>query len=183
MPIAVAEKSLFSLYPYTGTVGQPRDSDTGRWTFRRTAASGARTRITFMHRLTYSAMAAAGLTCLCALFAGSASAQSARELAGVWTLLSSDTVHPDGGRTPTGNLIFTKDGHFFWLLLNTELPKFASNNRATGTPEENAAVVRGSIAVYGTSAKTCCSGLSRARFRTGEGLNKREPSRPSLQVN
>src|SRR5262245_64984315 len=30
------------------------------------------------------------------------------------------------------------------------VPKFASNNRTTGTPEENAAVVKGSIATYGT---------------------------------
>jgi hypothetical protein len=109
-----------------------------------------------MHRSTHPGIAAAGLMCLCALFTGSASAQSARELAGVWTLLSSDTVNPDGRRTPTlgtnptGNLIFTEDGHFLWLLLSKDLPKFASNNRATGTPEENAAVVRGSIAVYGT---------------------------------
>lgn len=129
-----------------------------------------------MHRLTYSAMAAAGLTCLCALFAGSASAQSARELAGVWTLLSSDTVHPDGGRTPTGNLIFTKDGHFFWLLLNTKLPKFASNNRATGTPEENAAVVRGSIAVYGTYSiigKDLLFGIEQSTFPNWRGTQQK----------
>jgi hypothetical protein len=29
-------------------------------------------------------------------------------------------------------------------------PKFASNNRATGTPEENKAVVQGLIAFFGT---------------------------------
>jgi hypothetical protein len=135
----------------------------------------------FTHRSTHSAMAA-GLTCLCALFAGSASAQSARELAGVWTLLSSDTVHPDGGRTPTlganptGNLIFTKDGHFFWLLLNKELPKFASNNRATGTPEENAAVVRGSIAVYGTYSivgKELMFGIEQSTFPNWRGTRQK----------
>jgi hypothetical protein len=101
---------------------------------------------------------AAGLIGLSVTFAGSAAAQSARELAGVWTLLSSDTVNPDGRRTPTlganptGSLVFTEDGHFLWLLLSADLPKFASNNRASGTPEENAAVVRGSISVYGTYA-------------------------------
>jgi hypothetical protein len=111
-----------------------------------------------MHRWMNSGIAALGFICVCALFAGSASAQSVRDLAGVWILLSSDTVTPDGRRTPTlganptGNLIFTEDGHFLWLLLSSDLPKFASSNRATGTAEENAAVVRGSIAVYGTFA-------------------------------
>ena len=95
------------------------------------------------------------MVCLCG-FLNSGFAQSAKELAGAWTLLSSDTVAPDGKRTPTlgadptGSLIFTEDSRFVWLLLNKDLPKFVSNNRATGTPDENAAVVRGSIAVYGT---------------------------------
>lgn len=102
--------------------------------------------------------ATAGAVTLGILCAGPAAAQSARELAGAWTLVSSDTINAEGRRTPTlganptGNLFFTDDGRFLWLLLSTDLPKFASNNRATGTPEENAAVVRGSIAVYGTYA-------------------------------
>ncbi len=109
-----------------------------------------------MYRLTLGWIVAAGLMGLCTLFGGSALAQSARDLAGVWILLSSDTVNPDGRRTPTlganptGNLVFTENGRFIWLLLSADLPKFGSNNRATGTPDENAAVVRGSIAVYGT---------------------------------
>jgi Lipocalin-like domain len=114
--------------------------------------------------------------------AGSASAQSARELAGVWNLLSSDTVNPDGrrtptlGATPTGNLIFTENGHFLWLLLNTDLPKFASNNRATGTPEENAAVVRGSIAVYGTytiAGKDLMFGIEQSTFPNWRGSEQK----------
>ena len=109
----------------------------------------------------YSSIGAIGLTCLSGLPSGAATARNpARGWPGVWTLVSSNTVDPDGRRTPTlgtkptGNLIFTEDGHFLWLLLSADLPKFASNNRATGTPEENAAVVRGSIAVYGTYAVT-----------------------------
>ena len=115
-----------------------------------------------MIRLTHGWIAAAGFMGVCTLYGGSvpAYAQSSRDLAGVWTLMSSDTVNPNGRRTPTlganptGNLIFTENGYFIWLLLSTDLPKFVSNNRATGTTEENAAVVRGSIAAYGTYSLT-----------------------------
>ena len=34
--------------------------------------------------------------------------------------------------------------------MRSDLPKFASNNRAQGTPEENKAVVQGSSATFGT---------------------------------
>jgi hypothetical protein len=36
------------------------------------------------------------------------------------------------------------------MVTSGDLPKFASNNRAAGTPEENKAVVQGSIAYFGT---------------------------------
>jgi hypothetical protein len=36
------------------------------------------------------------------------------------------------------------------MVTRADLPKFASNNRAAGTPEENKAVVQGSIAFFST---------------------------------
>jgi hypothetical protein len=87
---------------------------------------------------------------------GVAIAQTAKEYVGTWTLVSSDTVRPDGSKVPTfggkatGTLIFSGDGRFSYLFSRADLPKFASNNRNTGTPAENAAVVQGSIATYGT---------------------------------
>ena len=36
------------------------------------------------------------------------------------------------------------------VITRADLPKFASNNRTTGTPEENKATVAGSIAYFGT---------------------------------
>ena len=83
-------------------------------------------------------------------------AQPAKDHVGTWTLVSSDTVRPDGSKTPTfggpatGTLVFGSDGRFFYLYSHANLPTFASNNRNTGTPEENTAVVKGSIATYGT---------------------------------
>jgi Lipocalin-like domain len=89
------------------------------------------------------------------LLANSAIAQTANHV-GTWTLISSDTVRPDGTKTPTfggaatGTLFFGSDGRFFYLFSNADLPKFASNNRNTGTADENTAVVKGSISTYGT---------------------------------
>ena len=90
------------------------------------------------------------------LLAGAVFAQTAKDLAGTWTLVSADTVRPDGSRVPTfgaspkGLLVFTDDGRFIYLLSRADLPKFASNNRTTGTPEENTAVVQGSVSTFGT---------------------------------
>ena len=51
---------------------------------------------------------------------------------------------------PKGIIVFTSDGRFIYLYSRGDLPKFASNNRATGTADENKAVVQGSIATFGT---------------------------------
>ena len=90
-----------------------------------------------------------------ALYAGDALAQTANHV-GTWKLLSSETVRADGTRAPTfggdatGILIFGADSRFIYLFSRADLPKFASNNRNTGTPEENTAVVKGSISTSGT---------------------------------
>ena len=73
-------------------------------------------------------------------------------LVGTWSLVSATGV-PQGepyGPHPLGQVIFTPDGHFSQILLSSELPKFRGGNRTTGTPDENAAVVKGSIANIGT---------------------------------
>jgi Lipocalin-like domain len=83
-------------------------------------------------------------------------AQTAKELVGTWTVVSGDTVRADGSRAstfgdnPKGRLVFTDDGCFIYLYLRGDLPKFASNNRTTGTADENKAVVQGSIATFRT---------------------------------
>ncbi len=78
-----------------------------------------------------------------------------KQVQGSWTLVSV-YVEQDGkkiepfGSQPRGFLIFTHDGRFLEILLRPNLPKFAANNRMKGTPEENQAIVQGSLAVYGT---------------------------------
>ena len=76
------------------------------------------------------------------------------QLIGAWTFISSTTKFPDGspvwGSNPKGLIIFTEDGHYSSHVLRSDRPKFASNSRATGTPEENKAAVRGGIASFGS---------------------------------
>src|SRR6516164_5481736 len=80
-----------------------------------------------------------------------------KELVGTWTIVSI-TQEKDGkttdlfGPNPQGRRIIDADGHVFFMVTSGDLPKFASNNRAAGTPEENKAVVGGSIAYFGTIA-------------------------------
>jgi len=54
------------------------------------------------------------------------------------------------GPNPAGRIVFTRSGHYVTVNTNPNLPKFASGNRMQGTAEENRAVVRGSIAGFGT---------------------------------
>ena len=109
-----------------------------------------------MNRRTTLALSTIALLCLGVALPGAGVAQTAKDVVGNWTLVSADTAFPDGKREPTfganpkGLLIFTGDGRFIYLFSRVDLPKFASNIRATGTPEENKAVVQGSIATFGT---------------------------------
>lgn len=90
------------------------------------------------------------------LLALPASAQTADQLAGVWTVVKIEVITPDGKRSPAfgenphTQLILTANGHFSQFFMRSDVPKFASNNRLTGTPEEYAAVVKGSNATIGT---------------------------------
>src|SRR5436309_14631637 len=84
-----------------------------------------------------------------------AQAQSLKQqLIGTWTFVSSTTKLADGspawGTNAKGLLIFTENGYFSSQIVRSDLPKFASKNRSQGTPEENRAVVQGSITTFGT---------------------------------
>jgi len=47
-------------------------------------------------------------------------------------------------------MVFSRDGHFALVQMRAELPRIAANSRDQGTPEENKAIVQGSIAYFGT---------------------------------
>jgi hypothetical protein len=99
----------------------------------------------------------AALALVCA--AGNAQAQqkSLREqIVGTWNFVVAEVVAPDGkksfpfGENPKGMLIFTPGGQFVQVHFASDLPKLASNNRLTGTPEEYATIMRRSISLFGT---------------------------------
>src|SRR5712691_11272187 len=103
-------------------------------------------------RNTLAAISASLLLLSLAVPAGDAAAQGAKSLVGSWALVSADNVDASGKKTPTfgpnarGSLIFASNGRYSINIARATLPKFASDNRAKGTAEENQAVVAGSIA-------------------------------------
>jgi len=78
------------------------------------------------------------------------------QLVGTWQFAVAEVAAPDGkksypfGETPKGILIFTPDGHFAQIHFASDVPKIASGNRLTGTPEEFSTIMRRSISVFGT---------------------------------
>lgn len=91
-------------------------------------------------------VSAIALALAIALPAGAAFAQSAKSLVGAWNLESAGETY---GKNPTGKLVFAANGHYALVITRNDLPKFASNSRVKGTPDENKAVVGGSVAHFG----------------------------------
>jgi hypothetical protein len=84
-------------------------------------------------------------------------AQSVQDqLVGTWTLTSIYIEGPDGSRldpfgaNPTGILNMDGNGRISVQFIGSDLPKFVSNGRVDGTPEENKAVVQGILCYFGT---------------------------------
>jgi hypothetical protein len=78
------------------------------------------------------------------------------QLVGTWTLVSWDQTNKDGtkfqrfGANPKGVNVFDANGRFFSMFARSDLPKVASNNPSTPTPEEGKALVGGAISYFGT---------------------------------
>jgi len=78
------------------------------------------------------------------------------QLVGTWIFVSAQDVKPDGtkidpwGPNPKGVAMYDAKGRFTFMIMRSDLPKFASNNRAQATAEEGKAVAQGMIAFFGT---------------------------------
>ena len=77
------------------------------------------------------------------------------QLVGSWILVS--LTAGDGakqtmpyGPNPKGTMMVDANGRFSITVVRSDLPRFASDNRITGTAEENMAIVQGCIAYFGT---------------------------------
>lgn len=85
----------------------------------------------------------------------SALAQAADHLAGSWSLVSLSVMKSGSdvellGPHPQGQLILGNDGRYVLLVLRSDLPKFVSGDRESGTPQENRTIARGNVAHFGT---------------------------------
>jgi lipocalin-like protein len=83
-----------------------------------------------------------------------AHAQTAKDLVGAWIAVSNvaeqgGTKSEPYGPSPQGMLIFEANGHYGLVLSRKDVPKFASNNRTNGSPDENKAAVQGTISHFG----------------------------------
>ncbi len=103
--------------------------------------------------LSLSAIAALAL----AMLPGSAVAQQKslkEQLVGSWIFVGSNGKLADGsptwGSSPKGQLIFEANGQYSSMIMRSDTPKYASNNRVKGTADENKATAQGVIATYGT---------------------------------
>jgi Lipocalin-like domain len=126
-----------------------------------------------------------------ALSAGAAAAQGAKsfkdQIVGSWDFVVAEVTAPDGkksfpfGETPKGILILTADGHFAQIHVASDVPKIASNNRLTATPEEYAAIMRRSLSVFGTytvdeANKTVTYSIVSSSSRIGKARHRPVPS-------
>jgi hypothetical protein len=100
-----------------------------------------------------SAVTVLGLALVAGSAAGAPKAKiNKKQLIGSWALVSASAPSPDVQPfgPNDGFAVFQTNGRFSLQLILSSLPKFSSNNRARGTPEENKAVVQGSITYFGT---------------------------------
>lgn len=79
-------------------------------------------------------------------------------LAGTWTLVAADVIHPDGSRSrdygdaPKGLLMIDRAGRYSLQIFRGDRPHFADPAKAKGNAQEYRAAVMGSSTHYGTLA-------------------------------
>lgn len=79
-------------------------------------------------------------------------------LAGTWTLVAADVLHPDGSRShdygdaPKGLLLIDRTGHYSLQLYRADRPRFANPSKAKASAQEYKSAVMGSSTHYGTLA-------------------------------
>jgi hypothetical protein len=85
--------------------------------------------------------------------AGQSAKSDKERFVGTWTLVSLTSDEGDAlpfGPNPKGTMMVDANGRFAVTVMRADLPNFSSNNRISGTLEENRAVIQGSIAYFGT---------------------------------
>jgi len=111
--------------------------------------------MTTIQMFTRAAAALSGLAFAVAVPLGPAVAQVDKELVGAWTIVSITFEQGDKKTEPYGSdlkgtQIFNADGRFAVVVTRGDLPKVASGNRETATPEESQKIAHGSIGYFGS---------------------------------
>jgi hypothetical protein len=105
------------------------------------------------------------------------------QLVGTWTFVSAVNTRPDGtkfdpwGGKAAGVQMFDSTGRFSWLIIRSDIPKLASNNRQEGTADEFKAVAQGVLSYFGTyslddSGKTLTQHVVSSSFPNFNGANR-----------
>jgi hypothetical protein len=105
----------------------------------------------------------AAIACLLPAVAWSSGAMAADArgdvpLAGTWTLVAADVLHPDGSRShdygdaPKGRLLIDHQGRYSLQLYRSDRPRFANPAKARASAQEYRSAVMGSSTHYGTVA-------------------------------
>lgn len=90
-------------------------------------------------------LAAIAGSLLLATFVAPTGAQSIKTVAGSYSVVAV----PAFGDKARGMMVLGADGRYSLVLGRATLPKIAGNSRVKGTPDENKAIVDGSIAHFG----------------------------------
>jgi len=103
---------------------------------------------------------------------------AAKDIVGAWALVKADAYGP----APLGLFTFDANGHFSALLMRSDLPKYAANNRTQGTPEEYKATVEGSLGYFGTYSISGTDLKLHIVGSTFANWNGTDQTRPGLSV-
>ncbi len=115
-----------------------------------------------------------------ALSGTQAAAQTAKDVVGTYMFVS-ETREKDGTTTEIhskGILVLDATGHYVLTIHGLNLPKIASNNRTTATPDEAKAIVAGTIAHFGTYSvndNTLIFKIESATFPNWNGAEQKRP--------
>lgn len=102
----------------------------------------------------------AAIACLLPWSSGTRAADTGSDLslAGTWTLVAADVLHPDGSRShdygdaPKGLLLIDRKGHYSLQLFRDDRRRFANPDKAKASAQEYRTAVMGSSTHYGTIA-------------------------------
>ena len=121
------------------------------------------------------------LVAICVLLTGAqAVAQTAKELVGTYTFVH-EVRELDGKQTTIeakGILIFDPNGNYTLTIIAPNVPKVASNNRMTATPDEAKAIVAATTAHFGifsVSENNLIFKIDRASFPNWNGIEQKRP--------